>query len=333
MLYPLRFRPIYRRYLWGGRRLASVLGKSIGPEDNYAESWEIVDRLSDQSIVENGSLTGWTLADLVVKFGADLVGQSVWSQIADRDRPVQLRNRFPLLLKFLDANKTLSVQVHPNDELAQRASPPDLGKTEAWYVIQAEPGSVIYAGLKPGVDARQLRDAATSGSTDQVLHQFEARPGQCVYVPSGTVHAIGAGLVIAEIQQASDTTYRLFDWNRLDDQGKPRALHVDEAIEATDFHRGPVDPVTPDPADKQGCATLLACPAFQLNRWNLNGGGTVNLSDRFRLLAILDGTLNVAAGGQREELPKGQTMLIPACLEQIEFAAQEPVEFLEISIP
>ena len=167
-LYPLRFEPILRRYLWGGRRLGTVLGKSLADGNNYAESWEIVDHREDQSVVAGGPLAGCPLQQLVTRYGVQLFG---------RHHP---QEQFPLLFKFLDAQKKLSVQVHPNDEQAQRLDPPDLGKTEAWVVLAAEPGSKIYAGLKPGVDREQLQQHLEQGTCEQALHAFEPAVGDCL---------------------------------------------------------------------------------------------------------------------------------------------------------
>jgi mannose-6-phosphate isomerase len=211
----LRFQPIFRRYLWGGRRLGTMLGKPIGPGDDYAESWEIVDHGVDQSVVRAGPLAGAALGQLVREQGAALLG---------RHAP---QRGFPLLMKLLDCNRTLSVQVHPNDEQGARLTPPDRGKTEAWVVLAADEGSVIYAGLKSGVTRDDLAASLEHGTCAELLHAFAPRVGDCVFIPAGTVHALGAGLVIAEIQQASDTTFRLFDWNRVDAEGKPRPLHIE----------------------------------------------------------------------------------------------------------
>ncbi|MFM8890072.1 MAG: type I phosphomannose isomerase catalytic subunit, partial [Planctomycetia bacterium] len=215
-MHPLLLAPRYRRYLWGGRRFASVLGRPLPPGDDYAESWELVDHGDDQSVVAAGPLAGATLGDLVRTHGHELLG---------RHAPL---SRFPLLFKFLDACRDLSVQVHPDDARAARLSPPDLGKTEAWYVIDAAPGSRIYAGLRPGTDRDALAAALRAGRCEEVLHSFEPRAGDCVFIPAGTVHAIGAGLVVAEIQESSDVTYRLFDWNRTGPDGRPRPLHLVE---------------------------------------------------------------------------------------------------------
>src|SRR5262245_51414230 len=209
----LRFKPILREYLWGGRRLGTELGKSIGDGPHYAESWEVVDHREDQSVVIDGPLAGKSLHQLVTEHGRELFG---------RHYP---RNQFPLLLKFLDCQRTLSVKVHPNDEQGAKLDPPDLGKTEAWLVLSAEAGSKIYSGLQQGVDRQTLEREVARGNCEVCLHEFEPHAGDCVLIEAGTVHARGAGLLVAEIQQASDTTYRHFDWNRLDTDAKPRQLH------------------------------------------------------------------------------------------------------------
>jgi len=220
-MYPLRFAPLFRRYIWGGRRLAEVLDKHIG-DQSAAESWEIVDHQDDQSIVRFGDLAGKSLRDLIAEHGVDLVGDDLMEKISSHNLPDHLQNRFPLLLKFLDANRNLSVQVHPDDRLGATLSPPDLGKTEAWYVMHADPGSKIYAGLKQDVTAESFRAAIESGQTESTLHSFEPQQGDCVFIQAGTQHAIGAGLLIAEIQQASNATFRVYDWGRVGDDGQPR---------------------------------------------------------------------------------------------------------------
>ncbi len=211
---PLRFKPILKEYLWGGRRLGTELHKPIGDGPHYAESWEVVDHGDDQSTVADGPLAGTTLHEIVAHNGRELFGRH------------DVRPRFPLLLKYLDCQRVLSVQVHPDDKQAAKLDPPDLGKTEAWVVLAAEPGSKIYAGLKDGVDRQTLERELARGNCQICLHEFEPRPGDCLLIEAGTVHALGAGLLIAEIQQASDTTYRLFDWNRVDRDGKPRPLCI-----------------------------------------------------------------------------------------------------------
>ncbi len=227
VLYPLRFRPILRRYLWGGRRLAS-LGKQLGPGEDYAESWEIVDRPPDESVVLAGPLAGETLGGLVRRLGPQLMGRHA------------LCERFPLLFKFLDAQHRLSIQVHPDDARAQQLTPPDLGKTEAWVVLDVEPHSYLYAGLLAGIDRDTLAGELERRTVELCCERIEPSVGDCFFLPPGVVHAIGPGLLVAEIQQASDTTYRLYDYDRLGPDGKPRQLHVEQALEAIDYEYGPV---------------------------------------------------------------------------------------------
>src|SRR5437763_1213738 len=181
-LYPLQFQPLLKRYLWGGRRLGSILSKPINFGEDYAESWEIADHEQGQSVIANGPLAGTTLHELVVTRGDELLG---------RHAP---QRRFPLLFKYLDCHRDLSVQVHPDDAAAARLIPPDFGKTEAWLILDAEPDSRVFAGLKAGCDRESLKRQLVAGRLEACLHSFEARPGQCIFIPAGTVHALGAGL-------------------------------------------------------------------------------------------------------------------------------------------
>lgn len=318
---PLRFKPILREYLWGGRRLGTVLGKPIGDGAHYAESWEVVDHGADQSIVDGGPFDGATLHELVAQHGAELLG---------RHHP---QRQFPLLLKFLDAAKTLSVQVHPNDEQAAQLDPPDLGKTEAWVVLDAEPGSKIYAGLKPGIDRARLERELASGTCEVCLHAFEPQVGDCILIQAGTVHAIGAGLLIAEIQQASDTTYRLFDWNRVDRDGRPRELHIRQALQVIDFGRGPVAPSRPQPGGRPNVERLAACDKFVLDRWTIERPERLSCGERFHILAVVGGTVAVDGEHACQSLARGQTMLIPASCGGGEFAPQGRAVVLDMYLP
>lgn len=315
--YPLRFQPLFRRYLWGGRRLESMLGKSIGKGDDYAESWEIVDHGEDQSVVLNGPLKGKPLEELVALHSVELFGVHAGEP------------HFPLLFKFLDCNRTLSVQVHPNDEQGAQLDPPDLGKTEAWVVLAAEPGSKIYAGLKPGVTRESLQQALDAGTCDTCLHEFEPQVGDCVFIKAGTVHALGAGLVIAEIQQASDTTFRLFDWNRVGADGQPRPLHIEQSLEVTDYLRGPVAPQTPEPTSFAGRERLVTCDKFILERVRTSERVAVGGDERFHLLAILAGNLNIGD----EQLRAGETCLVPAAAGQVAVEPQGEAVLLDIFLP
>lgn len=332
MLYPLRFRPVFQRYLWGGHRLRDVLGKPTGSEP-CAESWEIADHHENQSRVENGPLAGMALGEVMDRHGQELLGPDAWKNCIDERIPDGLRGRFPLLLKFLDAHRDLSVQVHPDDSMAATLSPPDLGKTEAWYVVAADPGSRIYAGLKPGIGPREFRQAIEQGRAAETLHQFQPKPGDCVLIRAGTVHAIGAGLLICEIQQASNTTFRLFDWNRVDADGRPRPLHIEQGIAATDFGLGPVQPVSADAGARS--QTLVDCDKFVLRRYSISRGESATLDQpprQMRIATVVQGAVVVESDAPPLSLGKGQTVLIPASVEtsRLRASGETPTIVLEI---
>lgn len=326
-LYPLRFHPILRYYIWGGEKLASQLGKPVPAGQTCAESWEICDRGTDQSVVAHGPLAGVTLGELV------------------RQRPVELfgrhapPDRFPLLLKFLDARHTLSVQVHPDDAQAALLDPPDLGKTEAWIVLDAEPDAVIYAGLLPGVDPETLAQAIEEGNCQRCLHRFRPRAGDCVFLPAGTVHALGGGLLVAEIQQSSDTTYRLFDWNRVGADGRPRPLHIREGLAAIDFGRGPVDPCQPRPTSHPLASRLVACDQFVLDRWSFGQPSEVQVGgdNRFHVLAVLAGaaTITGTEGGDAAPiaLRRGASLLLPASIGAVSIRAESGTSLMDAYLP
>jgi mannose-6-phosphate isomerase len=321
-LYPLRFEPIFRRYIWGGRRLGTVLGKPIGPETDYAESWEVVDHGADQSRVAAGLLAGKTLNEIVNRHGPELFGR----------QPSQ--PSFPLLFKFLDAQTMLSVQVHPNDAQAGQLTPPDAGKTEAWLVLAAEPGSAIYAGLKRGFDRAAFARELTRGTCELCLNRLEPRVGDCILLPAGTVHALGAGLLIAEIQQSSDTTYRLFDWNRIGPNGKPRPLHIDHALDVIDYDRGPVMPAAPVATDRPQVMRLTACDKFVLDRWQIALPRDIGGDDRFHILSVIEGSATAANDSAGKPLQTGETILLPASAGPIRLDPAPPhAVVLDIYLP
>ncbi|HEY3391738.1 MAG TPA: type I phosphomannose isomerase catalytic subunit [Lacipirellulaceae bacterium] len=320
VLPPLRFKPILREALWGGRRLAE-LGKPLGGGENYSESWEIVDHGADQSVVVDGPLAGAMLHELVTDHGESLLGRH------------HGRKQFPLLVKFLDCQRTLSVQVHPNDAQAARLNPPDSGKTEAWVILAAERGSKIYAGLKPGVDRSELERAVAKGECEKCLQVFEPKVGDCVFIEAGTVHALGAGLLIAEFQQASDTTFRLFDWNRVDRDGRPRPLHIQESLDTIDYRRGPVNPIVPCPGESPHVERLVACDKFILDRLKLEALQQLDVYDRFHILTVIDGDVGVYAGVEQSRLRRGDTLLIPACTREVQFVPQGRAVLLDMYLP
>jgi mannose-6-phosphate isomerase len=314
---PLRFQPLFKEYVWGGRRLGTVLGKPIGDGDRYAEAWEIVDHGADQSVVAVGPFAGMTLHELVTAHGPALLG---------RHHP---QPQFPLLLKFLDAQLTLSVQVHPNDEQGAKLTPPDLGKTEAWVVLAAEPGSKIYAGLKPGVERNELERALLAGKCDECLHSIEPRVGDCIFLEAGTVHALGDGLVIAEIQQASNTTFRLFDWTRVDRDGKPRPLHIEQSLDTINFARGPVAAQVPQPTDRPHVERLVDCDKFILDRWQFAAPQLCGGDDRCHLVAVLEGEVSV----KQQTFRRGESFLLPAACKDAEIKPQGSAVLLDMYLP
>ena len=330
MLYPLRFEPLFRRYIWGGRRLSSVLQKPIG-DQTAAESWEIVDHGDEQSVVKFGDLAGQSLEQLIETYKESLLGVEVARQVSSDQVPKYLQNRFPLLLKFLDANRHLSIQVHPDDAFGATLDPPDLGKTEAWYVMAAEDGATIYAGLKSGVDRAAFESAIASGETEEVMHSFQPKVGDCVFIPAGTMHAIGKGLLIAEIQQASDTTFRVYDWGRVGDDGKSRPLHIEQSIAATDFARGPVEPTVVVDVGA-GVEELVNCDKFVMRRHRFSNQTTIGGDGKFRILAVIAGEVVVQDDPSKQPLGLGETMLLPASLPLLDLTPKGDVELLEIFV-
>ncbi len=320
-LYPLRFEPFYKRYLWGGRRLETVLGKQLPDGNDFAESWEVVDHGANQSRVAAGPLQGKTLGELTAEYGSRLLG------------PGYPTSRFPLLFKFLDSSKVLSVQVHPDDEAASTLNPPDLGKTEAWLVLHAEPGAYVYAGLERGLNRQSLEQELRRGGIEECLHQVQPAVGDCLFIPAGVVHALGPGFVIAEIQQASNTTYRLHDWNRLDSDGKPRQLHIEESLSAIDYDHGPVIPQTPRALDQQNGERLVACDKFVLDRWRIESARLHGGDRRFHIVSVLEGAIEVTGDATEQPLGKGQTILIPADCGPTKLTPIQPTVLIDMYLP
>ncbi len=317
--YPIKFKPVLKQTIWGGRRLGRQLGKPIGPESDYAESWEVVDHGTDQSTVTNGPLAEQTLAELIAGHRKWLLGDDV------------PQGSFPLLLKYLDCNRVLSVQVHPGDEYGAQMETPDLGKTEAWYIVAAEPESLVYAGLKQGVDRPTLERAIDAGETEQVLHSFHPTPGDVVFIPAGTVHALGAGLLVAEIQQSSDTTFRLFDWNRLDASGNARPLHLAQGLEVTDFQSGPVAPRRCDPS-VTGWQQIVECEKFVL-RLMQQGQDNVGGDGKFHIVTVPRGEATLRSREGVTQLSAGSTVLLPAAIESCDVSVGSDSTVMEARLP
>lgn len=306
-IYPLLFQPVYKDYLWGGQRLARCFGRR-GVPPVCAESWEIADRPEGMSTVINGPLKGTPLHTLVTTLGPALVGAHGTTGGA-----------FPLLIKLIDAHRDLSVQVHPNDQDALRTGGEP--KTEMWYILDATPSALIYAGLKPGVTPARFRKALEDQRLEtDALAAIPARPGRAFFVPGGRPHAIGAGCLLLEIQQNSNTTYRVYDWNRTDEMGHPRELHLEQAMQVIDWAHAQPDARSPQPVPADGPngqASILHCPFFNVDRIVLRVPESVTHSgDRFHVVFVVSGKVLAGAGGTVATIAKGTTCLLPAAATQ-----------------
>jgi len=324
VLYPLRFEPIYQYRLWGGRRLADMLTAPL-PTGPIGEAWILSDRKDHASQVADGPLKGRTIAQLMEQFPAQLLGK-----LAGRFQ------RFPLLLKFLDAREMLSVQVHPTAANASLLPAGETAKTEAWVVLEAGQKSRIYAGLMPGTTAANLRRSLVSGTVPDHLAYFTPKPGDAVFVQAGTVHALGGEIVVFEIQQNSDVTFRLYDWNHIDAKtGKSRELQVEKAIACINFAQGEVGPSVPvledtTPVERE---RLFDCEHFRL--WRLRGQSSfvVGASDVARVLVCIEGAGQIEHGGARYAVGKGDVFLLPAVIGACNFRPSSAVNLLEIALP
>jgi mannose-6-phosphate isomerase len=314
-MYPLRFEPIYQYRLWGGRRLAGLLTEPL-PAGPVGEAWVLSDREDHQSRVADGPLKGRTIAELLEQCPEQMLGK-----LAGRF------HRFPLLLKFLDAHEMLSVQVHPSG---------DTGKTEAWVVLEAGTKSRICAGLKPGTTEADLRLALTGGTVADRLACFTPKPGDAVFLPGGTVHSLGGDIVVFEIQQNSDVTFRLYDWNHVEAKtGKPRALQVDQALACIDFAGcagGLVTPVVEATAPVRR-ERLFQCDYFRL--WRMRGESpfAVGALGLPRVLVGIEGAGQVEHDGATYAAGKGDVVLLPAAIGPCVYRPHGSVSVLEIEIP
>lgn len=315
---PIRFVPYLRPMVWGGRRLETHLGKPLPTEDAYGEAWEVSDHPLHASRVSHGPLEGRTLRDLMEERAGYLLG-----------RHHHGHHRFPWLVKFLDCSDWLSVQVHPDEHAVRTLWPGENSKTEAWFVIDTAPGSRIYAGLLPGVDEVGLRAATAAGRVAECLHSFEPAPGDCVFLPAGTVHAVGGGVLMAEVQQTSDATFRLFDWNRRDAHGKARQLHVEESMAAIDWTQGPVnpvrvpsfarvgqpaDPASPETAPVSRRQPLVDCLYFHLEYVESRVPFEIAGVHRLQLFVVLRGRGAWVTDHGPEPFGPGESWVLPARL-------------------
>lgn len=288
---PLVFEPLSMERVWGGRRLETVLGKGLPPGVPVGESWEIVDREDAQSVIHGGEFAGKTLHDLWRSHRREIFGPACENHPSER---------FPILIKLLDARERLSVQVHPPAHIAPALQGEP--KTEMWYFLDCLPGASIYAGLRNGVTREDFESAMTHGEVEQTLHRIPVHSGDSIFIPSGRVHAIGEGCLIVEVQQNSDTTYRVFDWNRMGLDGRPRALHIDESMASIDFadHEPGID----SPRGE----TVASCEHFVVDRWNLDSPRIAVDPERFAIFTVTSGQV----GHGSQTFDRGSFFLVPA---------------------
>ncbi|HRR33690.1 MAG TPA: class I mannose-6-phosphate isomerase [Kiritimatiellia bacterium] len=298
---PFVFKPVYKSYVWGGSRLAERYGRTDAPAV-CAESWEITARPDGESVVAEGPFAGRGLMALVASYGAALTGTRAPNP-----------HRFPLLFKMIDARDRLSVQVHPNTENAQRTGGEP--KTEMWVVLDRSPGASLYAGLKEGVTPVSLRQSLADGTAASQLVEHPAEPGQALFIPGGLVHAIGSGCLIYEVQQNSNTTFRLFDWNRAGLDGQPRPLHIEESLATVDWSLPAPQMIDPAAAGQAGggWSEVVACDYFNVRRLVLSSPLDVSVDGTsFHALFVVSGAVAVSAGGACVTLRAGQSALVPA---------------------
>jgi len=321
MLYPFVFQPIFKERIWGGRELERLYAKKIPAGQPIGESWEISDRPGDASVIANGPLAGKDLRWLMENHAAEILG----------DAKPAAAGRFPLLCKILDAREKLSLQVHPPaSKAAELKGEP---KTEMWFIADAAPDASLYVGLKRGVTRAEFEKKIADGSVADCFHRIPVKAGDAMFLPSGRVHAIGDGLVIFEIQQNSDTTYRVFDWNRVGLDGRPRELHIAQSLASIDFNdfEPKLVPAKYNQAPKFKYRHLVQDPLFNVQEMVFeNAGSFVLAAQLLRIIAVVKGTVEVvdAAGKISIQLSPGQFGLIPASLKGVEIKAAAQTTFL-----
>lgn len=321
-LYPLKFKTIFKDKIWGGQKINTYLGKDFSPLPNCGETWEISGVKSDVSVVENGDLAGKSLASILETYKGDLVGKQIYEKFG---------NEFPLLVKFIDANDDLSIQVHPDDELAKKRHN-SFGKTEMWYVIQADQGASLIAGFNQKVNEEIYIEKLNSGKLADILNKEEVEAGDVFFLPAGRVHTIGKGLLIAEIQQTSDITYRIYDFDRVDDKGNKRELHTEEALAALDYE---VYPEYKSIYDKKlnEPVHVVSCPYFSTNILEFTQSVTRDYSfDSFVIHVCVQGAYTLSYGDESLNVKMGDCVLIPASIDKVIMDTQTGFKILECYI-
>lgn len=308
MFYPLKFKPVYKSYLWGGRNLEKF-GRTL-PEGKVAESWEISYHPNGISIVGNGEFAGASLMELIANYGRKIVGTAL---------PEKDLAKFPLLVKLIDANDKLSVQVHPEDDYAYAHENGELGKNEMWYILEAKPGAKLIYDVLPGVTRETFAQAVKDGKIESCLKQIPVSSGDVLNIPAGMVHAIGEGIILAEVQQNSDTTYRVYDYDRVDINGNRRPLHIEKALDVIDFNESGRKEKAEGLVTKAGVGSqkryIVANPYFSIELYNVNGIVKEKADgSKFYIFIITEGEGEIIYGTDSVAVKRGESVLIPAAL-------------------
>ncbi len=319
-IYPFKFKPILKERIWGGNKLFTLLGKHT-KSDNIGESWELSDVKNDTSVIVNGPLKGKSLNELLTQLGPDLIGKKNFKIF---------QNKFPILIKFIDAKQDLSIQLHPNDKLAAERHD-SFGKTEMWYVIQADKDSFLIVDFNQEMNKEKYLLNLKNKTLPKVLNYEKVREGDTFFIEVGRIHAIGAGVLLAEIQQTSDITYRIYDWDRMDDQGNARELHNDLAIDAIDFDM-PENYKVEYKRARNTSNNMVKCPYFTTNYLELSKPvKKINNYDSFIIYICVEGEAIVDTDTYTEPLKKGETILIPACIKDFTIVSNSS-KLLEVYI-
>lgn len=323
LLYPIKFTPILQEKIWGGTKLKSKFHKKAA-SDKIGESWELSGVQDFISVVSNGSLQGESLTQLIKECKGDLVGQSVYQQFG---------NEFPLLFKFIDAADDLSIQLHPNDALARKRHD-SFGKTEMWYVLSAEKEAMLYAGFNKPLNKATYLQEFEAGRILEMVQKENVTAGDSFFIGAGTIHSIGKGVLVAEIQQTSNITYRVYDWDRVDAQGNGRELHTDLALDALDFSKVGSCKLT-YPNEKNAPNEIYSCQYFTTNKWFVEGtlSRVVEAMDSFVVYMCVKGEVRIELNDTVESVKAGETVLIPAMAKSLIFMSETPSELLEVYIP
>ena len=324
-LYPLKFEPIFKDKIWGGEKIKTLLGKDYGSLANCGETWELSGVKGNVSVVSNGPLQGKSINDVIEESGSQLLGEHV-AHLYGKE--------FPLLIKFIDANQDLSIQVHPNDEIAE-AKHDCKGKTEMWYVMQADEGSSLISGFNRALTKEEYVNHFEAGKLSDILNREEVTSGDTFFIPAGRVHTIGKGLLIAEIQQTSDITYRIYDFDRVDAEGNKRELHVEQALDAIDYKKYPH--YKTQYQDEMNQRTELAsCEFFTTHKLVLNKAFEISSwqNQSFKIYTCVGGSGEIRyAEGSAVGIKSGEVLLIPAAMRQFEIIPKGEITLLESYIP